>query len=154
MTETEMEVLHVILEMIFVLTSRTFFQILFNMFFFEIHIPKVKSVAIGIFYSLPNENDFFDTFSNKFQQTDSKTNEIYRLGRFNINLLQNGKLILKENQSYRLKSSSSALVYKYKEFCQTFSLTEIIKEPTRVTCSTSTLLDHILTNSSEDLQIF
>ena len=44
---------------------------------------------------------------------------------------------------------SSALVNKYKEFCQTFSLTEIIKEPTRITYSTSTLLDHILTNSSE-----
>ena len=50
-----------------------------------------------------------------------------------MNLLQNGKFILKENQSYKLKSSSSALVNKYKEFCQTFSLTEIIKEPTRIT---------------------
>ena len=28
---------------------------------------------------------------------------------------------------------------------------EIIKEPTRVTCSTSTLLDHILTNSFENV---
>ena len=28
-------------------------------------------------------------------------------------------------------------------------MTEIIKEPTRITCSTSTPLDHILTNSSE-----
>ena len=28
-------------------------------------------------------------------------------------------------------------------------MTEILKEPTRITCSTSTLLDHILTNSSE-----
>ena len=28
-------------------------------------------------------------------------------------------------------------------------MTEIVKEPTRITCSTSTLLDHILTNSSE-----
>ena len=56
---------------------------------------------------------------------------------------------LKENQSYKLKNSSSASVNKYKEFCQTFSLTEIITEPTRITCSTSLLLDHILTNSSE-----
>ena len=48
-----------------------------------------------------------------------------------------------------LKVSSSALVNKYKEFCQTFSLTDIIKEPTRITCSTSTLLDHTITNSSE-----
>ena len=44
---------------------------------------------------------------------------------------------------------SSALVNKYKEFCQTFSLTEINKEPTRITYSISTLLDHILANSSE-----
>ena len=117
--------------------------------FFEILIPKVKHIAIGIFYRPPNENDFLNIFSNEFQQIDSKTNGIYLLRDFNINLLQNGKFILKENQSYKLKSSSSALVNKYKEFCQTFSLTEIIKEPTRITCSTSTLLDHILTNSSE-----
>ena len=47
------------------------------------------------------------------------------------------------------KKISSTLVNKYREFCQKFSLTEIIKEPTRITCSTSTMLDHILTNSSE-----
>ena len=47
---------------------------------------------------------------------DSKNNEIYLLGDFNINLLQNGKFILKENLSYKLKGSSSALVNKYKEF--------------------------------------
>ena len=40
----------------------------------------------------------------------------------------------------------SALVNKHKDFCQTFSLTEIIKEPSRIKCSTSSLLDHILTN--------
>ena len=150
MIETEMvKVLNVILEMICVLISKTFFQILLNMFFFEILIPKVKPIAIGIFYRPPNENDFLNIFSNEFQQIDSKTNEIYLLGDFNINLLQNGKFILKENQSYKLKNSSSTLVNKYREFRQIFSLTEIIKEPTRITCSTSTLLDHILTNSSE-----
>ena len=117
--------------------------------FFEVLIPKVKPIAIGILNRHPNENDFLNRFSNDFQQIGSKTNEIYLLGDFNINLLQNGKFILKENQSYKLKSSSSALVNNYKEFFQKFSLTEIIKEATRITCSTSTLLDHILTNSSE-----
>ena len=43
------------------------------------------------------------------------------------------------------------MVNKHKDFCQTVSLTEIIKEPTRITCSTSSLLDHILTNSSEKI---
>ena len=66
-----------------------------------------------------------------------------------MNLLQNRKFILKGNQSHKLKISSSALVNKYKESCQAFSLTEIIKEATRITCSTSTLLEHILTNFPE-----
>ena len=117
--------------------------------FFEILIPKVNPIAIGTFYRLPNANEFLRIFSNDFQQIDSKTNEIYLLGDFNINLPQNGKFILKENQSYKFKNSSSALVNKYKEFCQTFSLIQIITELTRITCSTSILLDNILTNSAE-----
>ena len=36
---------------------------------------------------------------------------------------------------------------KYKQLYQTFSLKEIIQEPTRITSITSSLLDHILTNS-------
>ena len=80
--------------------------------FFEILIPNVKPIAIEIFYRPPNENDFLHIFSNEFQEIDNKANEIYLLGDFNINLLQNGKFILKKNQSYKLKSSSSALVNK------------------------------------------
>ena len=89
------------------------------MFFFEILIPKVKSVANGIIYRPPNANgiiyrppnanDFLNTISNDFQ---NKTNEIYLLGDFNINLLQNAKIILKENQLCELKNSISVLVKK------------------------------------------
>ena len=107
-----MEVLHG--EKICVLISITVFQILLNRFFFEILIPKATPIAIGTFYRPPNEKDFLNIFSNEFQQTDNKTNEIYLLGDFNINLLQNGKFIIKENQSYKLKSSSAALVNKCK----------------------------------------
>ena len=57
---------------------------------------------------------------------------MYILGDFNINLLQNGKFILKENQSNIFKIDTIPLINKYKEFCQTFSLTEIIKDPTRI----------------------
>ena len=72
MIETEMvEVLHDILEKICVLISR-FFKIPLNMFFFEILIPKVKPIAIGIFYGPPNANEFLNIFSNEFQQIDKK----------------------------------------------------------------------------------
>ena len=36
---------------------------------------------------------------------------------------------------------------KYKELSQTFSLKEIFQEPTRTTSTTSSVLDHILTNA-------
>ena len=62
---------------------------------FKIVIPKVKLIAVGIFYRHPNSNDFLNTFSNNFQKIDNKANEIYLLGDFNINLLQNGNLLLK-----------------------------------------------------------
>ena len=126
-----------------------FFEIPLKMFFSKFSCQKFNLLQSEYFAGLQMEMISLNIFSNEFQQIDSKTNEIYLLGDFNINFLQNGKLILKENLSYKLKSSSSALVNKYKEFCQTFSLTEIIKEPTRITCSTSTLLRHILTNFSE-----
>ena len=65
--------------------------------------------------------------------------------------MQNGKFILKENQPNISKIDTTPLINKYKEFCQTFSLTEILKDSTRITCSTSSLLDHILTNSLEKI---
>ena len=43
------------------------------------------------------------------------------------------------------------LINKYQEFGQIFSLKQLIIFPTRVTCSGSSLTDHILTNSTEKI---
>ena len=40
---------------------------------------------------------------------------------------------------------------QYKEFCSFFSLSQLIKSPTRITIDSSTLLDHILTNTPEKI---
>ena len=104
----------------------------------------MKPISIGIFYRPPNVNTFLETFFNDLKHIDFHKNEVYFLGDFNVNLLLNDKFILKENQSLDV---SSPLVSKYREICQTFSLKEIIQEPTRVTSNTSSLLDHILTNA-------
>ena len=42
------------------------------------------------------------------------------------------------------------MINRYKEFCQIHSLKQLIRCPTHVTCNTSTLIDHILTNSTEE----
>ena len=55
-------------------------------FFSKFSYQKLNLLEpIGIFYRPPNENEFFNIFSTDFQQIDSKTNEIYLLGDFNIN---------------------------------------------------------------------
>ena len=88
--------------------------------FFEILIPKVKPIAVGIFYRPPNSTDFLNLLSNSFQQIDLNKKEIYLLGDCNINLFQNGKFLLKENQSNQVKDPTSSLISKYKEFGQCF----------------------------------
>ena len=72
-------------------------------------------------------------------------NEIFLLGSFNINLFQNGKCILKENQSFIVESNS--LLSQYKLFYQRYYIEQIIKYATHTTCSSSILIDYILTNS-------
>ena len=46
---------------------------------------------------------------------------------------------------------STSLESQHKLFCQRYSLEQIIKHATRTTCSASTLIDHILTNSREKI---
>ena len=78
---------------------------------------------------------------------DLKETEVYLLGDFNINFLVNDKFVLEENQSLDFRNLNCPLMFKYKELCQTFSLKEVIQEPTRIRSTTSSLLDHILTNA-------
>ena len=78
---------------------------------------------------------------------DIYENKVHFLRNFNFNLLLHHKFILKENQSLDVRNLSSFLVSKYKDLRQTFYLKEIIKEPTRLTSNTFSLLDHILTKA-------
>ena len=115
--------------------------------FFDLLIPKIKPLLIGIFYRPPHVNTFLETLANDLKLIDLKETEVYFLGDFNINLIVNDKFVLKENQSLDFRNLNCPLMSKYKELCQTFSLKEVIQEPTRIRSTTSSLLDHILTNA-------
>ena len=119
--------------------------------FFNLLIPKLKSLSIGIFYRPPNVNTFLETFVNNLKLIDLKKTEVYFLGDFNINLLVNDTFVLKENQSLDFRNINCPLKSKYKELCQTFSLKETIHEPTRITSTTSSHLDQILTNAGRKI---
>ena len=88
---------------------------------------------------------------NKHLDDINLDNEIFLLGGFSINLLRNGKYILKENQAMQNCIPSTSLVSQYKLFCQRCFLEQTFKHANRTTCSSSTLIDHIPTNFREKI---
>ena len=74
------------------------------------------------------------------------------MGDVNINIFLNGKNILQDNKAYLAISSTLETNFKkYREFCSTFSLIQLIESPTRITSTSSSLIDHILTNAIDKI---
>ena len=67
--------------------------------------------------------------------------EVYILGDLNLNLIFEGR---------RIPNG----IKRYREFCALHGLKQIIDSPTRVTKTSSTILDHILTNSKDKISQF
>ena len=110
--------------------------------FVDILLPKTKPILIGIIYRPPDQVGFIRFLSDAISNAQNFENqEVYILGDININLIPHGRLIPNGVRAYR-------------EFCSLHGLTQIIKDPTRITENTSTLLDHILTNSCEKVSQF
>ena len=109
--------------------------------------PKTKPISVGIVYRPPKETKFLQLFTVILHSLDILENEIFILVDMNINILQNGINLLEKNTS-KGKTIISSGVKNYIEFCSTLGLKQLIKAPTRIP-STSTLIDHILTSSSE-----
>ena len=84
-----------------------------------------------------------ETFNKNVSNVETNIVETYILGDFNINLWQNGHYIF---QKHNLLSSQSVPndVKNYFDFCTMFGLKQLIESPTRITCSSSSIIDHIL----------
>ena len=78
------------------------------------------------------------------EMEDFENQEVYFLGDLNFNLFHNSKYILDNNANERVPWAK-----KYSQFCHMHNLKQLIRSPTRVAKSCSTLLDHILTNANE-----
>ena len=105
--------------------------------FFDILLPNSKPILVGIIYRPPDQPGFLSKLTDAIKGTENfEEQEVYILGDFNINLLHK-KTLRKNYPKY------------YTEFCSLHGLKQLITSPTRVTQNTSTLLDHVLTNSSD-----
>ena len=116
--------------------------------FLNVLLPKKKSNFIEIIYRPLNNINVLECFHKHLDDFDLD-NEIFLLSDFNINHLHNEKYIFKQNQAMQSRIRSTSLVGQKKLFCQRYSLEQTIKHAARTTCRSSTLIDHILTNSRE-----
>ena len=93
-----------------------------------------------------------DYLSKGLNDFNLMENDLFIFGDTNINILDNGENILdKYKDMSKRKSNFGAIPKKYAQICSTLGLKQLIKHLTRITCHTSTLIDHIITNSEEKL---
>ena len=105
-------------------------------------IPHTKPITVGIIYRPPNQSKFLYMFEENVPKLNTSYREIYFLGDFNISLFENGKYVFQKSSS-NIKNLDS-FTKKYHECCTLFHLKQLIKCLTRVTCNSSSILDHVL----------
>ena len=75
-------------------------------------------------------------------QLNTSYRETYFLVDFNINLFENGKCVFQKSSSNN--ENLDSFTKKYHECCNLFGLKQLIKCPTRATCNSFSILDHVL----------
>ena len=113
---------------------------------------NTKFLTVGIICKPPDQLRFLEALSDSLNTLDILKEEWHIVGDLNINLCENGTLIRENNKNIVKGTNKISLEVKTKlEFCKTFGFKQIIKSPTRVTLITSSLIDHILTNTNEKI---
>ena len=108
-------------------------------------LPHSKPHVVGIIFPPLSHGSFTETITEHFSKINTNDTEIYILGDFNINLFSKQKYIFHQTNT----QSMSPEVKNYFQFCSLYGLEQLIKSPTRVTCSTSSSIDHTLTTFPE-----
>ena len=122
---------------------KSFFPPEIENIFLELLLPNMKPMVVRIIYRPPSQSEFLEIINTHFSKLDTNNKEIYILGDFNINLYLNNSYIFQKNNSLQSQSIHSD-IKKYYELCPMFGLKQLIEVPTCVTCSSSTIIDHIL----------
>ena len=105
----------------------------------DILLPKTKPYCV------------YPIMTYNFDKLSPESTDIFILGDMNINILKNGVNFLERTTCLNGSTPIETILKKYKTFCSSFSLLQIINSPTRVTSNTSSLIDHILTNANDKI---
>ena len=110
----------------------TFSEEALETLFIEICYPKVKNILTGVVYKPPqvNHNSFAPLLQRLLFLTNSKDINCFISGDFNINLLD------------YMAPNSQAFI----DITTSYSFLPLINKPTRITSSSATIIDNILSN--------
>ena len=126
---------------------KSFFPPEIENIFFELLLPNTKPMVVGIIYPPPTLSEFLENINTHYSKLDTNNDEIYIqiyiLGDFNINIYLDNSYIFQKNNLLQNQSIPSD-IKKYYEFCTMLGLKQLIEVPTHITCSSSTIIDHIL----------
>ena len=103
----------------------------------EVKLPYNKSFLVATWYRLPSSQiDLFDEWALFLSKCDTENKELIIVGNFNCDLSK----ALPDSHTQRLKF-----------LCSLYQLKQFINELTRVTSTSATLIDLILTNTRENI---
>ncbi len=100
----------------------------------KIMLPHGNHFVVGTAYrseEMVNKTYFFECLEQQLNGISISSKDIFLVGDLNLDSLVNG------------------LAAPLKHLCQLFQLKQLIKEPTRVTRTSESCIDHIFTNASE-----
>ena len=110
----------------------------FESCFIEIENDKNRNIIVGVIYRSHTSIDCFNADIDSIFQILAKENKIHYLLRdFNIDLLK--------DETHRPTSDFLDLIYSY-------HLVPTILKPTRITETSATIIDNIITNSNENIK--
>ncbi len=105
----------------------------------EIIKPQSKPFVVTTVYRPPSAlSEFFDHFEKLIKDIDNENKEMYILGDLNCDLLRPDK-------DYNIPTK------KIKSLYELYQLSQLIDEATRVTMTTTSLIDHMVTNTPEKI---
>ena len=105
----------------------------------EIIKPHSKPSVVTTVYRPPSAlSEFFDHFEKLIKAIDNENKEMYILGDLNCDLLRPDK-------DYNIPTK------KIKSLYELYQLSQLIDEATRVTMTTTSLIDHMVTNTPEKI---
>ena len=112
----------------------------FESCFIEIENDKSRNIIVGVIYGTHTSIDCFNADIDNILQILTKENKNhYLLGDFNIDLLK--------DETHRPTSDFLDLIYSYH-----LDLVPTILKPTRITETSATIIDNIMTNSNENIK--